>query len=118
MLEKFGIDSLKEMDGGRVRITWEQLMNLARLDCEDRPGEKSARKVALVAIIEPVTNQAGDFEYADVRFEFDHKFPKKHTATYRMKSERGGLFFNDLSKDNPDQGTLDGVRPKATKGSA
>jgi len=112
-LEILDMGALSTIDAGRLRVAWEQAMDRMRRDCYDRPGLEKARKVTLTMTMTPIPEQDGSMRNMDVQFEVSETSPKRESPVYSMKAERGGLFFNDLSKENPNQRTLDDInRPK------
>lgn len=117
-LEKFSIDSLKKMDGGRVAIAFEQALKRCQLDCSDRPGLKSARKISLIAVMTPVLDEEGNLDSVDLEFEIKDNIPARKSRPYNMQTApRGGLLWNEFSPEDVRQLTLDeGLR--AVKGTA
>lgn len=116
-IEKFELRSLSTMDGGRIREAFEQTLKRCRDDCHDRPGVAKARKVTLIAMLVPVCDPDGSMASCDVQFEIDDSLPKRVSPNYNMRAVRGGLLFNELSKDDVRQGTLDDAPgPKTAEG--
>jgi len=115
MLQKFELASIVEMDGGRIREAFEQAMRRAELDCKDRPATDKARTVGLTINLTPIARQDGTLDSIEVSFDIQDKLPARKSTTYSMAAERGGLFFNDMSKDEVRQATLDQIpEPKGT----
>lgn len=108
-VEKFDLGSLTTIDGGRIREAFEQALKRCRDDCHDRPGVAKARKITLSATLAPVCAPDGSMDSCDVQFEIDDSLPKRVSPTYNMKAARGGLLFNELSREDIRQGTLDDV---------
>ncbi len=111
-LEKFTIETLATMDGGRIKEAFEQALARARIDCADRPGVPSSRKVMLVATMAPVCTPAGALESCSISFEISDTLPKRVSNTYDMKAVRGGLLFNEVSRDDVNQMTIDETGPQ------
>lgn len=115
MLQKFTLAAIVDMDGGRIREAFEQAMRRCELDCTDRPGTEKARTIELAVSLTPVCRQDGSLDSIEVQFGVQEKLPSRKSTTYNMAAERGGLFFNDLSKEEARQQTIDGVpQPKGT----
>lgn len=114
-LEKFKLASLVTMDEGRLREAWEQALRRAYLDCEDRPGTDKARKVQLVATLTPIQDPAGGMDSCNVSFEVQDTLPKRCSPIYNMLAGRGGLFYNELSKDDVHQMSLDETGPRRSE---
>lgn len=115
-IEKFDLSSLSTIDEGRIREAFEQALKRARDDCSDRPALAKPRKVNLTATLTPVCDPNGSLSSVTVQFEIEDKLPKRMSNKYDMAITRGGLLFNELSKDDIHQQTLDDApTPKATE---
>lgn len=108
-LEKFTLAMLSTMDDGRVREAFEQALKRCEDDCKDRAALKDSRKVTLVVEMKPLSDETGDLDSVNIEFKITDSVPKRTSKTYNMKSVRGGLLFNELSKEDIHQGTLDTV---------
>lgn len=116
-IQKFDLGSLLTIDEGRIHEAFEQALKRARDDCSDRPAVEKPRKVNLTATLTPVCDPNGSLASVIVQFEIEDKLPKRMSSKYDMAVGRGGLLFNELSKDDIHQGTLDDApAPKATEG--
>ena len=117
-LEKFNLQSLVNMDDGRIKEAFEQAMRRCEEDCRDRPAVKEARKVSLVAVVSPVQGEGGDIDSCDVQFQIVDALPKRKSKVYNMRAAKNGLFYNELSHDNHVQMTVDefGKGPRIAKG--
>lgn len=114
-LEKFTLATLAEMDGGRIKLAFEQAMKRCEDDCKDRPSVKTARKINLIVTLEPVPD-GNDLESVNVQFKITDSVPKRESKTYNMSAARGGLLYNDVSPENVKQATLDmAPGPKAAR---
>lgn len=111
-VEKFNLKSLAEIDDGRLRKAWEQALNRARLDCEDRPSVEKARTVTLTIELVPVREPGGSLHSVDASFRVRDKLPEIQSPAYSLRAGRGGLFYNELSLDDVNQMTLDEVGPR------
>jgi hypothetical protein len=110
-LQKFDMETLTELDGGRIRTAFEQAMKRLEHDCKDRPNVKAARKLELVITMTPLPDDAGDLDSVDVKFRVKDSVPKRESKAYNMRAVPGGLLFNELSPDDVRQQTLD-MAPK------
>ena len=106
-LEKFNLESLGDLDGGRVAAAFEQALKRCRMDCEDRPGVRAPRKINVVLTIEPNMTEKGDLQSVQVDAQISETLPKRQSASCQMAVDGEAIYFNDLSPDNPKQGTLD-----------
>lgn len=113
---EFKFETLHRLDDGRVCEAFNQAIRRAVLDCEDRPAETKTRKVVLQCELKPVCDDRG--ELTDVAFLFQVKdsVPTRKSKVYRGAYRKTGgtnLVFNDLSDEDPGQGTLDRENPEA-----
>ena len=111
MLREFRIESLTELDGGRVVEAWNQALKRAIADCEDRPGVTDTRKVMLQLELSPSLDEDGNVESVKGQFQIKDSVPTRKTKKYdfepRFQDGAKVLVFNDLSDDNVHQRTLD-----------
>ncbi len=106
MLEKFTMDTIAEMDGGRIKAAFTQALKRLEDDCKDRPALKKARELHLVMTMTPVPDGA-DLDSVNVTFKIKESIPKRESKSYNMQAVRGGLLFNDASPEDVKQKTLD-----------
>lgn len=110
-LHQFGLDTLTELDGGRVVEAWNQALRRALGDCKDRPAVKKDRKVTLELRLRPVVEEDRDVTECEGHFLVKDTVPTRESKDYSfaMRGLRGEpvLVFNDLSEDNVRQRTLD-----------
>lgn len=106
-LEKFQLSALSVMDGGRVEVAFAQALQRVIGDCEDRPGEKSARTVTLQLAVVPVLDASGVCDDAKVQIVITDSVPKRKTRIYDMamkKTKQGPqLLYRPDSLDEVDQ---------------
>lgn len=114
-LEKMSLKALATIDAGRVAVAFDQALRRAEEDCRDRPAVGGARKVSVVAILEPQSDARGDLDSVGVRIEIQDNLPKRQSTTYNCKATLGGLFFNEMSPEDVDQTTLDLTTPREVK---
>lgn len=107
--ERLTLAMLAKLDGGRHARDWQRGLDRLQADCVERPNVKGARKLALVAIIEPETDDADakTIETCSIRFEVSATIPREKSRTYSAGVRGTGLIVNELSPDNPGQMTLD-----------
>lgn len=107
---KLTLGSLKDFDAGKARVAFEEALQRVVRDCLDRPGDKSARKATLTAVIKPVQEQDGDVVDAEVHFQIKAETPPWQTRPRPVAvNKQGQLIFNDLAPDDPHQHTIDEV---------
>jgi len=106
-LEKFQLSALAEMDGGRINVAFAQALARVVGDCEDRPGEKSARTITLQVAVVPILDASGVCDDAKVQMVITDSVPKRKTRIYDMALKKGKqgphLLFRPDSLDEADQ---------------
>jgi len=97
----FTLDTLQELDGGRVVEAFNQAIRRAVADCDDRPGEQNARKITLSVALVPVIDDSGACDGVDATFDIRDTIPTRKSKRYSfgMKSD-GRLYFSTESPDN------------------
>lgn len=105
----FNLETLKDLDMGKVVKAFEHELKRCVQDCLDRPGDTTARQVTLSMQIKPVT----DPMHTDVcdtvsgEFEIKGKVPVRRTRVYSFGVKKtGSLMFSSDSPDNVDQKTI------------
>lgn len=105
-LEKFSLETIAEMDGGRIRAAFQQALQRLEADCKDRPALKKQRELSLVMCMTPVP-EGTDLDSVNVTFKIKESIPKRESKSYNMQVVRGGLIYNDASLEDVKQMTLD-----------
>lgn len=109
-LQQLSLESLKNLDDGRIKAALDQELRHVITDCGDRPGDKRARTVTLQIELKPITDEINELERVDVTMQVTSKTPTRKSKTYDMglrKSATGPmLVYNELSLDNVDQETF------------
>lgn len=111
-LEKFNFESIPSMDDGRIGKAFDSILRRCIEDCRDRAADKRARKVTLTVQLNPESDDQGNLVGVDVAFDIGEAIPKLKSAEYSMRASRAGPFFNELSPDDSNQLTLDGLKPR------
>lgn len=112
MLKRFTIEELARLADGKEAHRINNAIEAAARDCNMRPGLDSARSVTIKLEMKPVQGEEGYCETVDVDVVTSLSLPKSRSATFSMATNldgdgRGELHWNDASRDNPRQGTLD-----------
>ena len=114
-LEKFSLASLATIDNGRIAANFQQLLDAAIRDCQDRPNDEKPRKLLIEMQICPVTgivNGQVICENVNGAFQLKSTVPTRKTAVYSFglrtvgKENKPTLIFNNASLDNADQATF------------
>lgn len=103
------LDSLKDLDYGKVQVAFQRHIERAVADCMDRPGDTSTRKVMLTCLLAPSEDQSGVGDYVDLQCHVVSKLPAHKSRVFQGKPRlRGGnaqLMFDTDSPDDVEQGT-------------
>lgn len=106
-LEKFSLKSLSTIDGERIAIAFEQALRRVVQDCEDRPGDSTARTVTLTLAVKPRLDVEGICDDCNIQVAVTDSVPKRKSKVYNMSVRKGGhLLYNDDSLDNAKQETF------------
>jgi hypothetical protein len=107
------LESLGQLDDGRVAKMFTHEIKRAVQDCIDRPSDKKPRTVTLELSLEPiVVNNDGivETEGCDGEFKISSKVPTRRSKSYSFRSNKEGhLAFSANSPENKDQTTFDDV---------
>lgn len=115
-LVELSLKSLEELDDGRVATAFIHELKRVVLDCMDRPGDATARKVNLEFTLKPIIADDGQCESAEGDFKIKSKVPDRKTKTYSFNvNKKGHLIYSSNSPENVDQTTFDDVDPQTGK---
>lgn len=110
---ELSLKSLEELDDGRVATAFIHELKRVVLDCMDRPGDASARKVQLEFTLKPIIDEAGMCESAEGDFKIKSRVPDRKTKTYSFNvNKKGHLIYSSNSPDAVDQTTFEDIDPK------
>ncbi len=113
MLRNLDLKGLSEIADGTVQAAFDQHLQRAISDCHNRPGDDKARIVMVAVLVKPVIQQDGAVVDVAVECEVSSKVPKhiSRTVHCQLRRAQGGAMavFNDMSQDDPRQGTIDQV---------
>ena len=107
-LKQLSLDTLGEMGLGITSKMLEKHIRRAAVDCNERPSDKTARKVTLELQFVPVVcTEDGSCEMVEVSCVCKSRTPDHKSRRFAMKVQANGtLLFNPDSPDNPFQETL------------
>lgn len=116
-LLKFDLDTLKELDGGRVPEAFRQAVQRVINDCTDRPGLADPRKVVMELAIIPVKGEGGLLEGVAATFQISDAIPKRKTKAYSFGIRQGTdgkqkMIFSTEDPHNVSQLTFGDVDPE------
>lgn len=103
---RFGLGSLAMIDGGRVRLAFDDAIKRCEDDCIDRPGEKAARTVKLTIELTPRIDPSGALDSVDATCRVTDAVPMRRSRSYNLRVSGQGLLFDELSVADAHQGTL------------
>lgn len=108
-LVAFSLESLNEVDAGRIVVAFQHELKRMIDDCRDRPGDKNARTVGLKCAITPILDIIDKkviCNGVNIEFEITGKVPVRRSRPIPMKVNDKGAYFNTDAPDNPDQTTF------------
>ncbi len=104
---QLSLESIKDLDDGRVSVAFMHELKRAVADCQDRPGDKNSRTVTLEVKLEPVIDEGGQCEEVKGEFQIKSKVPQRKSKTFSFGVRRGGILVHNVdSPDDIDQKTL------------
>ena len=109
MFKEFNLESLKELDFGRISAAFDTERERVVKDCQDRPGDGKPRSIAIKFNFYPQSDgsESVDCDEVKVECEITSTVPKRRTKIYTMKPVRDGkLRFNADDPDDPENPTL------------
>lgn len=111
MLKQITLSSVAELDSSRIATAFDQALRRCEADLKDRPAVRAARSVSLTITLKPDTDSTGELTSVSVAFDVKESIPKRSSRAYVAEMGRAGLHVNDLSPDDPNQLTLDDIKP-------
>lgn len=108
MKTKLSLDSLKELDMGKVEKVFQHHLTRVLADIDDRPADKTARRVLLEIQAVPADAEG---DTVDMEFSVKSSVPihrsRKYNMVVRHESGKRTAVFNTEEAENVHQGTLD-----------
>ncbi len=101
-------EGLTKLDAGMLAEAFNDEIVAAVKDMQDRPHITQPRTITLTVALEPTAfDRTGVLEQVDISYGLDQKKPKRKSArTACGVKSNGGLYFNQLSPNNPHQQTF------------
>lgn len=94
------LETLKDLDYGKIDVAFKQHLARAVEDCMDRPGDSKPRQVLLTFELVPDTGQGHDCEAIDLQAHVQSKVPAHRSRKFACAPRKGGHITFDL--DSPD----------------
>lgn len=105
---KFSFETLAELDSGKIDLAIKRELRRIADDLNDRPGDRSARKLTVEVTFRPATEESGVCETTDVSFKVVSKVPPRTSRDYNMEVRGNGeMIFNPASDNDAKQTSLD-----------
>lgn len=109
MLMTLALDTLKEIDGGKIQEALNLHLRRVSLDCKDRPADGTARTVTMTIKMVPDMDPDGSCDRCKMTVEFGSKIPGHRTRAIEIGLKANGTpVFNPDSPTNVDQSTFIG----------
>lgn len=119
MIREVTLENIGEMSDGAVAAQFQRHLTRAISDCEDRPGDKTARKLVLEVEVIPVMEQMDggglpSIVNANITCKIKSKLPDHVSRPTECQIKQGHrAVFNDMSENNINQRTLDEINDDA-----
>ena len=97
---------LQNIDDGKVDALLRFHLQRVAQDCQNRPGDKTKRKVTLEFSAMPVPDESGEAFEAYVQIEVKSKLPVHRTKAFAMRLGRNGFAYNQDFPEDLDQPSL------------
>ena len=106
-IQQLSLETLRDLDMGKVMEAFNLHIARASRDCMDRPGDSKARSVTLQLALVPVLEPDGSCDQVKAQVHISSKVPTHRTKVYSLGLRRNGaLVFNPDSPDDINQTTL------------
>jgi hypothetical protein len=100
-LQRFTIESLTEIDDGKIRVAFNGAVLACGRDCVDRYRDAKPRKVTLKAEFTPVIREDGSFSHVKTQLFLEVALPARRTNELHMQADADGVFYDaDNVKDS------------------
>lgn len=107
MKVRLSLESLRELDMGRISAAWDHELRHVVRDMHDRPTDASPREISLRFTLTP-EDDGGVLAAVNGEFEVKSKVPPRRSRRYQLQAHASGvLLVNPESPDDVRQGTLD-----------
>lgn len=102
------LNSLGELDNGKIVAAFDHELRHVVRDCVDRPGDKSSRVVTLQLNVTPDPDERSLCETVLCEFTVKSQVPPRRTKAYQLEARaNGAVLVNPASPESIRQGTLD-----------
>ena len=106
------LDTLAELDNGKVALLFQAALSRIQEDLRDRPADTTARKLTVTVNAKPGEVSPLGLQTTQIEVEVKAAVPVHRTRAYQCNvGEKGGMLFNVESPDDPNQMTIDDEIP-------
>ena len=105
--------SLGEIDEGRIKEAFAIEFARCLNDVRNRPGLQKERSVTIKVSLKPRADETGELDLVAVHADCKANIPQRRSKTYLCQDRAGGLIYNEMSPDDPNQMTIP-VGPQST----
>lgn len=105
--EQITLAKLATIDCKRIAIAFDQAIRNLATDCDDRPGDKRARKVVLQVELTPMPDESGVADEVAMKVQIKESLPTRKSKDYSLSLRKNGvLAIREGSEDNHEQSPL------------
>jgi len=90
----FDLNSMAEIDGGKINRLLRSHVQRVAHDCADRPNDKNKRKIVIEITAEPVPTDDGFCDHVNVQIRCRSRLPDYRSRPYPMEAGNSGFSFN------------------------
>lgn len=110
MLKTLSLETLADLDGGRIQAAVDRELAHINRDLEDRPALNKARKLTIEISATPYASESGGrrgMGGAKVVVKVKSSVPDRQSKDFDMIPTQDGLGWNELSPEDARQLTID-----------
>jgi len=90
-MQELTLETLGEVDHGKIAAAFNLLLQRVMLDCFDRPGDDKARSVELRLLVSPMADpNTGAFDGCQVQFKLKSSVPPLQSKLLSMDADKRG----------------------------
>lgn len=100
MIKQLQLESVKDLDAGKITTAFNHELDYAARDCLDRPGDTRPRTITLQVDLKPIIDDDGLCESINIKFQTRCKIPTRRSKAYNLSLRKNGaIAFSDTSAD-------------------
>ena len=106
-VKELTLETIGQIDDGRVALAFQAELKRIITDCQDRPGDNAARSLILTLKVVPIIDEAGFCEEVNGEFQVKSSVPNRKSKTYSFGVRKGGITtFSSTSPTSVKQKTI------------